>query len=196
LHFVPAWGKLTVVHPFLPMKILSRFLPLLCSALLLLATGCGTATSSATPPPAGVTPVAVQFFLVVRGGDANTAVPLPVSGIRVPIDTTSPVLNRDMGDIAGVEVVRTEHEGLAMVFHLAGGRFGSISAFNQMTATHQGYRLVMTLNGRPFAAKRIDTPISNGLLAVFPELDEKAIMDAANGINYVSSEMQRQLAKR
>ena len=177
------------------MKMLSRLLPLLCAALMLFAAGCSTSSSSVAPPPDGVNPVVARFFLEVRNGDPDGAVPLPVSGIRVPIDPTSPVLSE--GDIAGVRVARTEHEGLQMIFQLVGGRLGAINAFAQLTTTHQGYRLVMSLNGVPVATTTIKSSVSNGVLVVYPEgLDEKQVLAAANGINYVSGEIQRQLASR
>ncbi|MEI6860879.1 MAG: hypothetical protein WCL04_01335 [Verrucomicrobiota bacterium] len=178
------------------MKKSSPLLPLLCGMLLLLLAGCGTASSKVMPPPAGVNPMYAQFFLEQRGGDVTTAVPLPMSGIRVPVDMSSPVMNKDLGDISGVEITRTEHEGLAMVFHLSGGTFGAISAFSHLTASHQGYRLVLTIGGRPIAVTTITAPISNGVIAFYPELDEKTVFAVADGINYVSGEIQRQLAKR
>ncbi len=225
LAFRSGLRKLSPMPSTFPMQKISRLLPLLCGVLWLLAAGCNSVTSSVTPPPPGVTPIMAQFFLEVRGGDPTTASPLPVSGMRVPIDANRPVLNRDGGDIAGVTVGRKDPEGCYMVFHLAGE--SAIRAFSQMTASHQGYRLVMTLNGVAFATYKIETPISNGVLAVFPEmpaapvvlsqeetkglteeridalrkqktrlLEEKQIVDIANGINYVSGEIQRQLAQR
>ncbi len=84
-----------------------------------------------------------------------------------------------------------------MVFQLTGG---AVNAFTQMTVSHQGYRLVMALNGVPVAATVINGPISNGVLSVFPEfpngspdlkedqlreLQDKQIHAIADGINYV-----------
>jgi hypothetical protein len=175
------------------MKKLSRLLPSLCGALLLLATGCNSrsGSSSISPPPAGVQPVVARFFLEVPNGDPDTARPLPASGLRVPIDPSSPVLNE--GDIAGVRMGVAEHEGPYIVFQLTGD---ATRDFTRLTASHQGLHLVMTLNGIPLAATPIKGPISNGVLAVYPEgLTADVLADTANGINYVSGEIQKQLRR-
>lgn len=126
------------------------------------------------------------FSLEVRG-DASGAVPLPISGLRIPVNT-GPVLREY--DIARVSIGQTERLGPCLIFQF---RPDAAHDLSRMSTQYQGYRLVLSINGRPVGVTTITAPINNGTIVIIPEVDPKDMPLIADGINFVSDQYSKAL---
>lgn len=168
----------------------SPFRPAIARRAALLAGVAGSflAGCSSTPPPKDYTPVVARFFLESASGD-GTPLTLPQSGVRVAVNP-KPVIAE--GDFINVELVQVDL-GMCLLFQLS---TSAIRDFYRMTVTHQGRRLVMVLDGEAVGARRIDGPITNGVLYVFVERPESELPALVNNLKKSSVAIQRELARK
>jgi len=171
------------------------FLAPLCAALtLFLAAGCnggGGGFSSSSSSSTATRPVSAKIFLEING-DPESAAPLPVSKRRVPV-TTNPVIAE--GDILAVRVQETPPLGYRLIFQLRRGV--ADPDFYALTTKNQGRSLVLALDGQMVAVTKISGPITNGIVAFYPEFNpaftraetQARAIELAEGINAVSDQI-------
>jgi hypothetical protein len=131
-------------------------------ALLLVLTGMGGGCAS---PQAGrtETPSVARFYLEANPGAGGTTVVLPVSGVRIVVEPT-PVLIES--DVAAAACARVDlGDCLALRFKAA----ASVDLLRLSTAA-RGRRLVLTIDGMPVGARRLDVALATGELLMFVEL--------------------------
>jgi len=102
------------------------------------------------------------------GGMRGTTVQMPVSGTSIALQK-EPLVNEFQ--IANVELVKVEM-GLALLVQL--NELGS-RALYRGTVTNMGQRIVLTVNGNPIGARRIDGAIQNGNFYTFVEIDDEEV---------------------
>lgn len=154
--------------------------------LLLLVTGlagCRTADSSA-----GVVQMVPRFFLESADPRAMT-IRLPQSGVQVAINP-KPVFTEN--DLTGVELVQVEL-GKCLLFQLtpAAGR-----DLYRMSASNQGRRLVLLLNGEPVGARRMDGALSGGMIFIFVELPDDRLEGLVTDLKTNLTRLQRAAARK
>jgi hypothetical protein len=146
--------------------------------------GCGCQTTA----PKNYTSLAARFFLEAANSD-GTPVMLPQSGVRLSVNS-KPVITE--GDILNVELVQVDL-GKCLLVQLTPS---ASRDFFRLTATHQGRRLVMTVNGDAIGARRIDGVITNGVLFVFVEVPEDKLAALVDNLKKSSIAMQREIARK
>ena len=153
-------------------------------AIVALSVLAGCQTDAARGQPKTI----ARFYL--ESSDARAvSVVLPNSGITLALAAT-PALTE--GDIVNVEVVQVEL-GRCLMFELTPSATRDLYRF---TASNQGRRLVLTINGAAFGARRIDGPIADGRLFVFVEMADNALLALVANLKTTSAELQRAAAKR
>lgn len=157
------------------------------TALATFAAVCLAGCRSA-PEPKDYTPVVARFFLESATGD-GTPLTLPQSGVRVAVNP-KPVIAE--GDVVNVELVQVDL-GKCLLFQLS---TSAIRDFYRMTVTHQGRRLVLVLDGEALGARRIDGPITNGVLYVFVERPDAELPVLVQNLKKSSAAIQRELARK
>ena len=85
------------------------------------------------------TPMEVRFYLEASPGD-GTPLTLPQSSVHVSVNP-KPVITE--GDVVNVELVKVDL-GLCLLFQLTPG---TVRDFYRLSATHQGRRLVLLVDG-------------------------------------------------
>ena len=154
----------------------------LTSCVALMLAGCQSA------PSRDYTPTIARFFLESSDPRA-VSVELPRSGVKLAIAAT-PVLTE--GDIINVELVQVEL-GRCLMFQLTASAARDLYRF---TASNQGGRLVLFINGAAFGARRIEGPIDNGSLLVFAEVADSALPALVTNLKKTSAAVQREVAKK
>jgi hypothetical protein len=68
--------------------------------------------------------------------------------------------------------------------------------FYRMSVTHQGRRLVLVVNDTTLGARRIDGPITNGVIFVFVELPDIELPGLVEDLKKSSAALQKELARK
>lgn len=163
---------------------MTRFLLTLFALGLALAAGAGCGT---TKPPLDYTPKAARFYLEAASGD-GTPLQLPRSGVNLAVNS-KPVITE--GDIANVDLVQVEL-GKCLYFQLTPA---ATRDFYRMSVSHQGRRLVLVIDGVALGARRIDGPITNGVVFVFAEVPDEDLPALVDNLKKSSSALQKALSK-
>jgi len=163
------------------MKRASWWFGLLAAVLVL-----GACSSSRTPRD--YKQVISRFFLEVPGND-GTPVQLPLSGVGVIVNP-KPVLTE--GDVVTVELVQVDL-GKCLMFQLTPS---AARDFYRLTGTHQGRRLVLTLDGAAVGVRQIDGVIANGIIYVFVELPDASLPQLVENLKKTSIALQREISRK
>ena len=99
------------------------------------------------------------------GSMHDNVVTLPVSGSQIEIQQ-EPLVNEF--EIVNVEMVKVQL-GMAMLVQVS--EKGARELYRG-SVTHMGSRVVLTVNGNPIGARRLDGAISNGDFYTFVEVDD------------------------
>lgn len=160
-------------------------LPLLAlaGAWALVFSGCQTKVT-----PKDYTPTVARFFLESASGD-GTPLTLPQSEVRVTVNP-KPVIAE--GDISSVELVQVDL-GKCLLFQLTPA---AVRDFYRMSVSHQGRRLVLVIDNTALGARRIDGPITNGVLFVFVERPEAELPKLVENLKKTSAALQREIARK
>lgn len=150
---------------------------------LLLLGGCAS-----TPPPRDYTPKLARFF-VEAVDNRSTTVTLPQSGVQVAVNA-QPVLTE--GDIVDVAIAQVDL-GKCLMFQIAPGATRDLY---RLTASHQGRRLVLVIDGAALGARRIDGPITDGVLFIFVEVPEAELPALVRNLKMSSAAVQREFARK
>lgn len=147
--------------------------------LLVMLAGCASTAQR------DFTPMAARLFLETSGG---VAVTLPQSGVTIPVGA-QPVVTEF--DLSGVEIARVEL-GDCLLLRLSASAARDLY---RMTAANQGRRLVLTVNGEALGARRIDGPMSEGLVLVFVEIPDAKLPELVKNLRATAAEAQRKAEK-
>ena len=101
-------------------------------------------------------------------------------------------LERLQVDVIEADVARVEL-GDCLRFQLTGA--GARDLY-RLTASHQGRRLVVFINGAAVGARRIDGPFADGAIMIFVELDDAALPALVETVKKSSAKLQKELARR
>jgi hypothetical protein len=154
-----------------------------CGVAIILGCGCQSAAV-----PRDYTPSIARFFLEAANAD-GTPVMLPKSGVRLSVNS-KPVVTE--GDIVNVELVQVDL-GKCLLVQLTPS---ATRDFYRLSVTHQGRRLVMTVNGETLGARRLDGVITNGVIYVFVEVSDDDLPALVDNLKKSSVAMQRELARK
>ena len=154
-----------------------------CGIAIILGSSCQSAAV-----PRDYTPSAARFFLEAANTD-GTPVILPKSGVRLSVNS-KPVVTE--GDIVNVELVQVDL-GKCLLVQLTPS---ATRDFYRLSVTHQGRRLVMTVNGETLGARRLDGVITNGVIYVFVEVPDDDLPALVDNLKKSSVAMQRELARK
>ncbi len=153
---------------------------LLLFALML--TGCQTTEKK------DYTPTLARFFL--EEADARTvSVSLPQSGVRVTIGP-KPVFTE--GDVVNVELMQVDL-GKCLMFQFTPAAARDLY---RVSGSNQGRRLVLFLNNVAVGARRMESPLSEGRVFVFVELEDSALSALVENLKKTSVALQRAASRR
>jgi hypothetical protein len=149
-----------------------------------LVAGCKTA-----PKAPDHDQMSARFFMEARAGEQGLPIKLPISGVALEVDPRPVLLEFD---IARVQAVDGEFgPGLMFVLTQQAAR-----DLYRISATSQGRRLVLTLNGSPVSATPFAGPLGSGAIIVYPELDPSQMGRLARDLDLTSIEVQERAAKQ
>lgn len=148
---------------------------------MLVSAGCRS-------PGADFKPTLARFFL--EAADARgTTLTLPQSEVRISVNAR-PVFTE--GDIINVEIAQVEL-GRCLAFQLSSS---ATRDCYRLTASNQGRRLVLAINGEPFGARRIERPIADGLVMIFVEVPDAALPQLVADMKRSIAAVQRELGRK
>ena len=147
---------------------------------------CGCQGTSA---PKDYTPLRARFFLEASETNAGTVVGLPRSGVNVTVNA-KPVLTE--GDFINVELAQVDL-GKCLMFELTPT---ARRDFYRMSGSHQGRRLVLTVNDDAIGARRIDGAIENGVVFIFVETPEEQLPRLVENLKKSAIAMQQELRRK
>jgi hypothetical protein len=146
-----------------------------------IVTGCSTA-----PSPIERATLARFFLESTDGAGARTI--LPQSEVEINV-SMKPVFTEF--DILGVDVIETEFgKGLSFQFTPAARR-----DLYRLSVENLGRRLVLTIDGKPMGAHRIERPIEDGALLIFVETPDEALDGLQTALRKTSADYQRAARK-
>ena len=138
--------------------------------------------------PRDYVPMLARFYLENPVTD-GIPVTLPQSGVRLTVNS-KPVLTE--GDVANVELVQVEL-GRCLLFQLTPS---AARDFYRLSATNQGRRMALFLNGRAMGARRIEGPITNGSIYMFIETPEGDLPALVENLKKTSAALQREVKRK
>ena len=146
-------------------------------------TGCRTVDSTEA-----VSQVVPRFFLESSDPRAMT-IRLPQSGVQVAI-SPKPVFTEH--DLTGVDLAQVEL-GKCLLFQLtpAAGR-----DLYRMSGSNQGRRLVLLVDGQPVGARRMDGPLTGGMIFIFDELPDDRLAGLVTELKTNLARLQRAAARK
>jgi len=160
--------------------ILRKFLLLALAALYLLTTqGCRSRADD------DFTPYVVRIYLEESARMPPSHVVdmvLPISRSHI-VTQSKPVFAE--WDIAGAGMFETDFgPAILLLFTNA-----AATEVYRTTVQNMDRRLVMTVNGFPIAARRIERPVQDGRLFFFPEIEESEVTELTAGIQKTSNKI-------
>ncbi|MBI4622516.1 MAG: hypothetical protein HY736_04740 [Verrucomicrobia bacterium] len=150
---------------------------------MVLLTGCQTAE-----PARDYRPTWARFFLE-SGDESGTEIVLPQSRVRLVVNA-KPVLTE--GDIVAVELAQVDL-GRCLMFQLTPA---AVRDFYRLSGSNQGRRLVLLLNDSPVGARRVDGPVTDGVVFVFVEIPDAELPKLVDDLKKSTAAFQRALARK
>ncbi|MEY2879967.1 MAG: hypothetical protein RLZZ15_2347 [Verrucomicrobiota bacterium] len=138
--------------------------------------------------PLNYVPATARFYLESSDAGAR-GVTLPRSGVRLAIGA-APVLSE--GDILNVEIAQVEL-GRCLMFQLTTSAARDLYRYS---ASNQGRRLVLLVDGAALGARRVEAPLNDGTLFVFVEIPDDQLPGLVERVKQTSADLQRALAKK
>lgn len=155
---------------------------------LLLILLFGTLGCQSTPAPRDYTRRLPRFFIEAVD-NRSTTVMLPRSGVRIAVNA-QPVITE--GDIADVSLAQVDL-GKCLMFQVVPGATRDLY---RLTASHQGRRFVLVIDGAAYGARRIDGPITDGVLFIFVEVPDAELPKLVDDLKKSTASVQRGLARK
>lgn len=130
-----------------------------------------------------------RFVLEAISEDAYSAlVTLPLSGVQIPVEGDAVLAEFDYERIEVVEL----QLGKCLVFSL---KAPAARAFYQISVAAQGRRIVLVVNGKALAARRLDGPIGDGRIFIFLEATDERLEELAEKLKKTNFEIQKKLSR-
>ncbi len=123
---------------------------------------------------------------VVESGQEGSVVTMPVSGVRIQVNPKATLTEYDL---VSVEVAEVEL-GKCLQFTLT---HTASRIFYQASVMNQGRRLVLMVDGDAIGLRRIDGPISDGVIYIFLEIPDAELPELAKNLKGTSIEIQKQI---
>lgn len=118
------------------------------------------------------------------GSLTGTTATLPVSGTQIPLQS-EPLVSEF--EINNVELVKVDM-GLALLIQVS--EKGARDLYRG-SVTNNGGRVVLTVNGNPIGARRLDGAIEDGKLYTFVEVDDEELGQLVLDIKQTLVEIQK-----
>jgi hypothetical protein len=134
-------------------------------------------------------PTVARFFLEAAEGDAFASATLPVSGVKIAVNS-KPVIAEF--DIVHVQLAKSDM-GQFLLFQLTPDAARDLYRF---TGDNQGRRLVLTINDKAVGARQIDRPFGMGAVATFVEIPDDLLPTLVKNLNGTSDEIQKEIVKK
>ena len=138
--------------------------------------------------PRDFVPTTLRFFLESTSQD-GTPLTLPQSGVSMMVNSR-PILTE--GDIVNVELVQVEL-GKCLFFQLSPS---ATRDFYRISVAHQGRRLALMIDNVALGARRVDGPITNGVVFVFVELPDDALPALVEKLKKSSGFLQGEIKRK
>lgn len=151
---------------------------------LLVASGCNGISKKRD-----FEPTQARFYLEDTDDNAFASATLPVSGVKIALNNKPIIVEFD---IVHVEIARSDM-GQFLIFQLTPEAARDLYRF---TASNQGRRLVLVINGKPVGARQIDRPFGGGAIAIFTEVPDEALPALVKNLNGTSDEIQKEIANQ
>ncbi len=137
--------------------------------------------SSPAPSPT-VEPLVARIYLEMRPGEAGLPVQLPVSGVAVTVNPKPVIVEYDF---TGAQVAEVELGRCLML------RLTPVAARDlyRLSVSSLGRRLVLALNDRVLGARRIEQPISDGVVLIFLEVPDPELSALAARLQQTSAQI-------
>lgn len=155
------------------------------STLALLISVCLALVSCNTTKVGFDYETAVARF-VLETSDSGSVVTLPVSGVRIRVSSRAVLTEFDITNVSLAE----QELGQCLQFTLT---HQASRILYQESATNQGARMVMIVNGEPIGVQRIERPISDGILHMFVEIPDSDLPELARNLKGTSIEIQSKI---
>lgn len=156
------------------------FLPLLAGLLM-----AGCASKSRVPPES----IVRVRFMLEAADNRSLSLELPRSGVRIAVNPQPVVTEFDVIEAAVAQV----ELGRCLMFRLTPSATRDLY---RLTGTNQGRRLVLTVDGNPLGARRIEAPIADGTIFVFAEVPDESLERLVAAVRASSAELQREIARK
>ncbi|MEO5958264.1 MAG: hypothetical protein ABIZ49_00830 [Opitutaceae bacterium] len=143
---------------------------------------------AAVAPALTYTPTYGRFFLELAD-EGSTTVVLPKSGTRIAINP-KPVFTEN--DVSGVELMQVDL-GRCLMFQFTPAAARDLY---RLSASNQGRRLVLMLNGVAVGARRLDGPLGEGTLLTFVERPDEELPALVENLKKSAAAVQREIARR
>lgn len=150
---------------------------------VLAAAGCNTSTKKKDYET-----VIARFLIEAQEGDTFASVTLPVSGVQITVNNRPTVTEFDF---VGVQLAQADL-GQFLVFLLTNDAARDVF---RITASNQGKRLVLFLNGKPVGARLIDGPFGTGTIAVFVAIPDEELPELVKNLNATAADIQKKMEK-
>jgi hypothetical protein len=151
--------------------------------VVMMLCGCGTAKPALT-----YTPTYARFFIEF-GEEGATTVVLPRSGVKVAINP-KPVFTEN--DVSGVELIQVDL-GRCLMFQFTPAAARDLY---RLSASNQGRRLVLMLNGVAVGARRLDGALAEGTVLTFVEVPDGELPALVENMKKSAAALQREIARR
>jgi hypothetical protein len=148
-----------------------------------------TLAACQSPPPVKDKNTERARFLLESDTDKSVLVTLPMSGVQISV-LPKPVFTEY--DIVHVDIAHIEL-GDCLVFQFTPAAARDLQ---RITTENPGRRLVLTLGGVAFGARRIDKPLLRGTLFVYVETTDAALPALAASLNATAAALHSPAAKQ
>ena len=153
---------------------------------LAISVGCSVLVSSCRTTDVGFDYERAIARFVFESDQNGSVVTLPVSGVRIQVDAKAVITEFD---ILNVSVAEAEL-GACLQFTLT---HQASRILYQESASNQGRRMVMVINGAPIGVRRIDRPIADGVFNMFVEIPDEGLPALAQNLRGTSIEIQKKI---
>lgn len=141
-----------------------------------------------TPPEKDFKSERARFLLESDSSD-SVLVTLPLSGVQIEV-LPKPVFTEY--DIVNVDIAHIEL-GDCLVFQMTPAAARDLQ---RLTTENQGRRLVLTLGGVAFGARRIDKPLLRGALFMYVETPDSTLPALRDSLNATAAMLHSPAAKQ
>lgn len=123
---------------------------------------------------------------VIESDGGGSIVTMPVSRVRIQVAPTAVLTEYDLESVAVAEL----ELGKCLQFTLT--RRAS-RVFYQASASNQGKRIVLIVNGQAVGLQRIERPVSDGIFFIFVEIPDGDLPELARNLKGTSIDLQSKM---